>query len=46
MGNVNRRIAVHAGLGLKQDPVSKILKANRAEAVTQVADSYTASTRP
>jgi hypothetical protein len=35
-GSTYRRIAVQAGLGIKQDPISKITKAKRAGRVAQV----------
>jgi hypothetical protein len=35
-GSINRRIAVHASLGKKQDSISKITIAKRAGGVVQV----------
>jgi hypothetical protein len=38
MGNVNRRIAVHAGPRINMRPYLKTTKAERAEGETQVVD--------
>jgi hypothetical protein len=38
MGSTNRRITVQAGLGIKQDPISKIINAERAGGVIQVVE--------
>jgi hypothetical protein len=32
-GDRNRKISIQANLGIKQDPISKITKANRDEGV-------------
>jgi hypothetical protein len=32
MGSINRRITVWGGLGIKQDPISKVIKAKRVGA--------------
>jgi hypothetical protein len=38
-GSVNRGVAVQDGLGIKQDPILKIAKANRAGGMAQVVKS-------
>jgi hypothetical protein len=37
MGSTNRRTEVQAGLGIKQDPISKITEAKRAKGIAQMA---------
>jgi hypothetical protein len=38
VGRINKKITVHAGLGQKQDPISKITNVKRAGGVAQVVE--------
>jgi hypothetical protein len=44
-GSINRRIMVQIGLGKKQEPISKLTIAKRAESVTQAIECCLASAR-